>query len=149
MYLQCHCCCVHFRVSLLCLRPPGDSEEGTSVCLFYSLLQNLLNREEAKFLMFPKLCVWNDDIGLQLKKSFKDRQFYTNLHNACQSVRLLWNRICNCELHNTAIVFEYYQIVNGGNAVLSVCEEWIMPYYITETLGAVEAAGEWRVSLIY
>lgn len=48
-----------------------------------------------------------------------------------------------------AIVFEYYQIVNGGNVVLSVCEEWIMPYYTADTLGAVEAAGEWRASLIY
>ena len=32
---------------------------------------------------------------------------------------------------------------------VSVCEEWIMPYYISEALRAVEAASEWRVSLIY
>lgn len=56
MCLQCHCC-LHLGVSFSCLRPPGDSEGGTSVCLFCSLLLNLLNSKEAKFLMFQKLCV--------------------------------------------------------------------------------------------
>lgn len=69
----------------------------------------------------PKLCVWNDDIGLQLKKVLRQAILSPALY-ACQSVRLLQNRIWDSELHNTAIVFEYYQIVNGRNVVLSVCE---------------------------
>lgn len=67
MCLQCHCC-LHLGVSFSFLRPPGDSEGGTSVCLFCSFLLNLLNSKEAKFLMFQKLCVWSDDIGCNWRR---------------------------------------------------------------------------------